>query len=141
MNPQFARQSLSRIRQASVRFSSKLSLNEVVIASAARTPMGSFHSSLSSLPATKLGSIAIQSAVERAGISTNDVQEVYMGNVLQAGQGQAPTRQAALGTTYMIAGFKVLFYFVKFVFASSVTIDWQIAAFAVMLRLVFNEIN
>ncbi|CAK8671172.1 unnamed protein product [Clavelina lepadiformis] len=97
MNPQFARQSLSRIRQASVRFSSKLSLNEVVIASAARTPMGSFHSSLSSLPATKLGSIAIQSAVERAGISTNDVQEVYMGNVLQAGQGQAPTRQAALG--------------------------------------------
>ncbi|XP_071990336.1 acetyl-CoA acetyltransferase, mitochondrial [Engystomops pustulosus] len=78
-------------------YTSQRSLNEVVIASAARTPIGSFQGSLSSLPATKLGSIAIKAAVERAGIPAEEVNEVYMGNVLQAGQGQAPTRQAALG--------------------------------------------
>lgn len=69
----------------------------MVIASAVRTPIGSFQGSLSSLPATKLGTIAIKAAVERAGIPAEEVNEVYMGNVLQAGQGQAPTRQAALG--------------------------------------------
>uniref|UniRef100_A0A8C5MAA8 acetyl-CoA C-acetyltransferase n=1 Tax=Leptobrachium leishanense TaxID=445787 RepID=A0A8C5MAA8_9ANUR len=73
------------------------SVREVVIASAVRTPIGSFQGSLSSLPGTKLGSIAIKAAVERAGIPTDDVKEVYMGNVIQAGQGQAPTRQASLG--------------------------------------------
>ncbi|NXJ99067.1 THILA acetyltransferase, partial [Corythaixoides concolor] len=70
---------------------------EVVIASAVRTPMGSFQGSLSSLPATKLGSIAIKGAIDRAGIPAEEVKEVYMGNVLQAGQGQAPARQAVLG--------------------------------------------
>nr|CAB3219677.1 acetyl-CoA acetyltransferase, mitochondrial-like [Phallusia mammillata] len=85
----------SKLNYNSVRKASNL--NEVVIASAVRTPMGSFQSSLSSLPATKLGSIAIKSAVEKAGIDASDVQEVYMGNVLQAAQGQAPARQAALG--------------------------------------------
>ncbi|XP_069615243.1 acetyl-CoA acetyltransferase, mitochondrial [Ranitomeya imitator] len=78
-------------------YASQRSLNEVVIASAVRTPVGSFQGSLSSFPATKLGSIAIKAAVERAGIPAEEVNEVYMGNVLQAGQGQAPTRQAALG--------------------------------------------
>ncbi|XP_066442262.1 acetyl-CoA acetyltransferase, mitochondrial [Eleutherodactylus coqui] len=78
-------------------YASQRSLNEVVIASAVRTPIGSFQGSLSSLPATNLGSIAIKAAVERAGIPLESVNEVYMGNVLQAGQGQAPTRQAALG--------------------------------------------
>ncbi|KAI6078572.1 Acetyl-CoA acetyltransferase, mitochondrial [Aix galericulata] len=72
-------------------------LREVVIASAARTPIGSFQGSLSSLPATKLGSIAIKGAIDRAGIPVEEVKEVYMGNVLQAGQGQAPARQAVLG--------------------------------------------
>ena len=80
-----------------VRLFSSRSLNEVVIVSAVRTPVGSFQSSLSALPATKLGSIAIQNAVERAGICPSNVQEAYMGNVVQAGLGQAPTRQAALG--------------------------------------------
>ncbi|XP_046848439.1 acetyl-CoA acetyltransferase, mitochondrial-like isoform X2 [Xenia sp. Carnegie-2017] len=70
---------------------------DVVIVSAARTPIGSFRSSLSSVPVSKLGSVAIQAAVERAGVSTDDVQEVFMGNVCAAGAGQAPTRQAALG--------------------------------------------
>ncbi|XP_028414387.1 acetyl-CoA acetyltransferase, mitochondrial-like [Dendronephthya gigantea] len=70
---------------------------DIVIVSAARTPVGSFRSSLSSVPATKLGSVAIQAAIERAGISNGDVQEVFMGNVCSAGAGQAPTRQAALG--------------------------------------------
>lgn len=72
-------------------------MNEVVIASYVRTPIGSFRSSVSALSANKLGSIAIQGAIDKAGIPKNEVKEVYMGNVLQAGQGQAPTRQAALG--------------------------------------------
>lgn len=72
-------------------------MNEVYIVSAARTPMGSFMGALSSIPATKLGSIAIKGALERAGIDPETVQEVLMGNVLQAGGGQAPARQAALG--------------------------------------------
>uniref|UniRef100_A0A6I8R4R7 acetyl-CoA C-acetyltransferase n=1 Tax=Xenopus tropicalis TaxID=8364 RepID=A0A6I8R4R7_XENTR len=82
---------------------SQRTLNEVVIASAARTPIGSFQGSLSSLPATKLGSIAIKAAVERAGIPGDEVKEVYMGNVLQAGQGQAPSRQATLGAGLAIS--------------------------------------
>ncbi|XP_020658800.3 acetyl-CoA acetyltransferase, mitochondrial [Pogona vitticeps] len=72
-------------------------LNEVVIVSAVRTPIGSFQGSLFSHPATKLGSFAIKGAVERAGIPAQEVKEVYMGNVIQAGQGQAPARQATLG--------------------------------------------
>lgn len=84
-------------------YSSQRSLNEVVIASAVRTPIGSFQGSLSSLPATKLGSIAIKAAVEKAGISAEEVNEVYMGNVLQAGQGQAPSRQATLGAGLQIS--------------------------------------
>ncbi|TSM28232.1 Acetyl-CoA acetyltransferase, mitochondrial [Bagarius yarrelli] len=78
-------------------YTTRPTLNEVVIVSAVRTPMGSFKGSLSSLPATKLGSIAIKGAIEQAGISAEEVKEVYMGNVLQAGEGQAPTRQALLG--------------------------------------------
>ncbi len=70
---------------------------EVVIVSAARTPIGSFQGSLSSLPATKLGSIAIKGALERAGVDGGDVDEVLMGMVLPAGTGQAPARQASKG--------------------------------------------
>ncbi len=72
-------------------------MKDVVIVSAVRTPMGSFMGSLSSVPATKLGAVAIKGAVERACIDPNSVQEVFMGNVLQAGVGQAPARQAAMG--------------------------------------------
>lgn len=72
-------------------------MKEVVIVSAVRTPMGSFMGSLSAIPATTLGAVAIKGAVDRAGISADQVQEVFMGNVLQAGNGQAPARQAALG--------------------------------------------
>uniref|UniRef100_A0A8C8HAU7 acetyl-CoA C-acetyltransferase n=1 Tax=Oncorhynchus tshawytscha TaxID=74940 RepID=A0A8C8HAU7_ONCTS len=78
-------------------YSTRPSLNEVVIVSAVRTPMGSFRGSLAAVPATKLGSIAIKGAIEKAGIPVEEVKEVYMGNVLQAGEGQAPTRQALLG--------------------------------------------
>lgn len=70
---------------------------DVVVVSAARTPIGSFGSSLSKVPATQLGSVAIKAAIERAGIASEDVQEVFMGNVCPAGAGQAPTRQATLG--------------------------------------------
>lgn len=71
--------------------------NKVVIVSAARTPIGSFLGSLSSLSATQLGSAAIKGALEKINLDPNAVQEVYMGNVVQAGVGQAPARQAALG--------------------------------------------
>ena len=71
-------------------------MKDVVIISACRTPVGSFRGSLSSLPAPRLGAIAIREAVRRAGISADQVDEVIMGNVLQAGVGQAPARQAAL---------------------------------------------
>ena len=70
---------------------------DVVIVGAARTPIGAFQGSLSSLPAPKLGSAAIRGALERAGVDPEMVDEVYMGEVLQAGVGQAPARQAALG--------------------------------------------
>ena len=71
-------------------------MSDIVIVSAARTPVGSFNGALSSLPAHELGKIAIQAAVERAGISAADVDEVIMGQVLQAGAGQGPARQAAV---------------------------------------------
>lgn len=73
-----------------------VSLNDVVIVSAVRTPIGSFQGSLSSLSATELGGIAVKGAVEKAGITADKVNEVYMGNVCSAGLGQAPARQAAL---------------------------------------------
>lgn len=69
---------------------------EVYIISAVRTPIGSFGGMLKDISATKLGAIAIKAAVERAGIKPSDVQEVYMGCVLQANLGQAPARQAAI---------------------------------------------
>src|ERR1043165_3911957 len=70
--------------------------NEAVILSAARTPVGKFQGALSSVPASKLGAIAIQAAVNRAQIDPNDIEEVIMGNVVQAGEGQAPARQAEI---------------------------------------------
>ncbi len=69
---------------------------KVVIVSAARTPIGSFLGGLSTVPATKLGAIAIKGALEKANISADLVDEVIMGNVVQAGNGQAPARQAAI---------------------------------------------
>jgi acetyl-CoA C-acetyltransferase len=72
-------------------------MREVVIAQAARTPIGSFLGELASVPAPKLGSVAIRAALERAGVPAEAVEEVYMGCVLAAGLGQAPARQAALG--------------------------------------------
>ncbi|CAK1579000.1 unnamed protein product, partial [Parnassius mnemosyne] len=77
-------------------YSSKVSLNEVVIASAVRTPIGSFRGSLASLSATELGAVAVKAAIERAGIPTEEVKEVYIGNVCSANLGQAPARQAVM---------------------------------------------
>ena len=71
-------------------------MKEVFIVSAVRTPIGSFLGSLSSIPAPKLGATAINGALEKINLDPKLVQEVYMGNVLQAGEGQAPARQAAL---------------------------------------------
>jgi acetyl-CoA C-acetyltransferase len=69
----------------------------IVILSYARTPMGSFQGALSSVPATELGATAVKAAIARAGISGEQVDKVFMGNVLSAGLGQAPARQAAIG--------------------------------------------
>ncbi|WP_309645182.1 acetyl-CoA C-acetyltransferase [Phenylobacterium sp.] len=71
-------------------------MTDVVIVSAARTPVGSFNGALSSLPAHELGKVAILAALERAGVAAADVDEVIMGQVLQAGTGQGPARQAAV---------------------------------------------
>ena len=73
------------------------SLTDVVIASAARTPVGAFNGALSTLPASELGKAAIGAALERAGISPDEVSEVVMGQILTAGTGQNPARQAAVG--------------------------------------------
>jgi acetyl-CoA C-acetyltransferase len=70
--------------------------NDVVIVSACRTPIGSFMGTLSAVPAPKLGALVVEEAVRRAGLNKTDVNEVIMGNVLVAGEGQAPARQAAL---------------------------------------------
>ena len=71
-------------------------MKKVYIVSAVRTPIGSFGGVLSGLSATQLGSIAIKGALEKAGVSGDDIDEVFFGNVVQANNGQAPARQAAL---------------------------------------------
>jgi len=71
-------------------------MKEVFIVSAVRTPLGSFGGMFANIPATTLGATAIKGALEKAGVSASDVQEVFMGNVCSANLGQAPARQAAL---------------------------------------------
>lgn len=71
-------------------------MKEIVIVSAVRTPIGSFMGSLSTVPAPKLGAVAIKGALERINLDATLVDEVLMGNVVQAGTGQAPARQAAI---------------------------------------------
>ena len=71
-------------------------MKDVVIVSVARTPIGSFMGSLSSIPATKLGATAIKGALEKINLDSNLIEEVFMGNVVSAGLGQAPARQAAI---------------------------------------------
>ncbi|MCK5379241.1 MAG: acetyl-CoA C-acetyltransferase [Acidobacteria bacterium] len=71
-------------------------MDDIVILSGARTPIGSFLGSLSTVPAPRLGAVAIKAALERAGMAPDQVEQVVMGNVLQAGQGQAPARQAGI---------------------------------------------
>lgn len=72
-------------------------MKEVFIVSAVRTPMGSFMGSLATVPATKLGAAAVKGALDKINLDPKIVEEIYMGNVLQAGEGQAPARQVALG--------------------------------------------
>lgn len=71
-------------------------MDDIVILSGARTPIGSFLGSLSTVPAPRLGAVAIKAALERAGVAPDQIEQVVMGNVLQAGQGQAPARQAGI---------------------------------------------
>ena len=74
-----------------------MSSSAIVIASAARTPVGSFNGALSSLPASELGSVAIKAAMQRAGVEAGEVGEVILGQILTAGAGQNPARQASIG--------------------------------------------
>ena len=69
---------------------------EAVVLSAVRTPIGKFLGALSSIPAARLGAVAVKAAVERAGVDPAEIEEVLMGNVVQAGEGQAPARQAGI---------------------------------------------
>lgn len=71
-------------------------MKEVYIVSAVRTPMGSFNGTLSSIPAPRLGAVAIKGAIDKINLDGAEIQEVFMGNVLQANLGQAPARQAAI---------------------------------------------
>ena len=71
-------------------------MNQVVIVAASRTPVGAFGKSLKSLRAPELGAVAIKHAISKAALNPSDIQEVYMGNVISAGLGQSPTRQALL---------------------------------------------
>ena len=73
-----------------------MSTPDIVILGATRTPLGAFQGALAAVPASKLGATAIRGALAQAGVAPADVSDVLMGNVLQAGQGQAPARQAAL---------------------------------------------
>ena len=84
-------------------------MTEVVIASAARTPVGSFNGSLSGLPAHELGKIAILEAIRRAKVDAKEVSEVIMGQILAAGEGQNPARQAAVaaGMPYEVTAYGV----------------------------------
>ncbi|HEY7761234.1 MAG TPA: acetyl-CoA C-acetyltransferase [Burkholderiales bacterium] len=78
-------------------------IDPIVIVGAARTPMGAFQGELKDFTAAELGAVAIRAALERAGVKSEDVEEVIMGCVLPAGQGQAPARQAALGAGLPLA--------------------------------------
>lgn len=80
----------------SMYFAPNPSQESIVIVSAARTPMGGFQGDLSSMTAVELGTIAIKSALERAGVAPEKVSEVLMGCVLPAGTGQGPARQSTL---------------------------------------------
>src|SRR5919201_3753233 len=82
---------------------------DIVIASAARTPVGAFNGGLASLPAHKLGEVAIAEALKRAAVEPKEVAEVIMGQILAAGEGQNPARQAAVaaGIPYEVTAYGV----------------------------------
>lgn len=88
---------LRRQAKQTVASFSTLQPNDPVIVSFARTPVASFQGDFASLTAPQLASVAVTGAIERAGISVDDIQEAFLGNVISTGQGQAPTRQAVLG--------------------------------------------
>src|ERR1700704_4765870 len=84
-------------------------MTDIVIASAARTPVGAFDGGLSTLPAHKLGEVAISEALRRAQVEPNEVSEVILGQILAAGEGQNPARQAAVaaGIPYEVTAYGV----------------------------------
>jgi acetyl-CoA C-acetyltransferase len=99
VNPDYS----ERPRAFELRPQSSVSLQEnpVYILSASRTPIGSLGGSLSSLTAPQLGVTAVKHAIEKAGISADKVEEVYLGNVVSAGVGQSPARQVGIAAGYV----------------------------------------
>src|SRR5881275_1202937 len=87
----------SHIDSAAPQIRQETPMTDIVIASAARTPIGAFNGGLASLPAHKLGEIAIAEVLRRAQVEPRDVSEVILGQILAAGEGMNPARQAALG--------------------------------------------
>merc|ERR1711971_1479121 len=88
--------SLGKVSFRNFSTSSRRRMKDVVLVSAARTPMGSFRGSLASIPAPRLGALAIEETLKRAEVEKEAVEDVYIGNVLPGGMMQAPDRQAAL---------------------------------------------
>src|SRR5258707_11531792 len=98
-SPQFTNARVRGILRAAISNSPStegFSMEDVVIVSAARTPVGSFSGAFATVPAHKLGEVAIRAALERAKLSGEDVSEVIMGQILTAGQGMNPARQASI---------------------------------------------
>ena len=94
--------SLARLNQIPSTFKS---FQPVYILSASRTPVGCINGSLASLTAPQLGIVAVKHAMDKAGIKPNRVEEVYMGNVVQAGVGQSPARQVVIGSGWVAKRF------------------------------------
>src|SRR6516162_10561403 len=98
MGPGISRSPQARRSPVSLRLTQEFVMaDDIVIVSAARTPVGSFNGAFANLPAHELGQIAIKAALERAGIEGKRVSEVIMGQILSAGEGQNPARQASIG--------------------------------------------
>jgi acetyl-CoA C-acetyltransferase len=116
-----------------------MSLQSAYIVSVARTPIGSFGGSLASLSAAKLGSSAIQAAIQRSGLDASLITDVYMGNVVSANLGQAPAKQAAVGAGLSVNTNCTI---INKVCASGLLVEWKACPiFRIIFRIFVGEIN
>ena len=123
-------------------------MTDIVIASAARTPVGSFNGAFASLPAHALGTAAIKAAMERAGIEGGDVDEVILGQILAAGSGQNPARQAALAgglgwdvpasgvNKVCLSGLTAIIDAKRMIASGDAAVDWNLVMATAILALI-----